>query len=154
MWLAQREATTTNMSTHLIARRKAAHTLNSLCRELEFGSKAENFDAEDHTQWTVQSETLVMAKRGKTVIAIVEMLEGSKRHLTVPRWDGLIRSDHLSAFDPSHYGLVENFSEDVLFHEKFPDSEGEVDFGEPVGLDLPHRPLMKRTRQRPPTVVM
>jgi len=115
---------------------------------------AEHWDGDDLDQWTVNTESLVMARRGTTVVAIIEMLEGSKRHLTIPRWDGLIRSTHLSAYLSSDFGLVENISEDILFHGKFPDSEGEVDFGEPMGLDLPARPLVKRTRQRPPRVVM
>jgi len=142
------------LNTHLIVRRKAAHTLNALCRELKFGSKAERFDGEDPNLWTVNGENLVKAKRNTTVIAIIEMLEGSKRHLTIPRWDGLIRSEHLSDFDPAHYGLVENISEDVLFGEKFPDSEGEVDFGDPPGLELPPHPIVKRTRSRPIQVIL
>jgi hypothetical protein len=139
---------------HLQARRKAAHTLNSLCRELKFGSKSEVFDAEDPSWWNVYSESLVICKRGKEEVATIEMLEGTKRHLTIPKWSNLIRSAHLSDFDPSHYGLIENTSEDVLFGEKFPDSEGEVDFGDPPNLDMPPQPIQKETRHRAPTVVM
>jgi hypothetical protein len=141
-------------STHLIARRRAAHTLNQLCKSLEFGAKAEYFDPEDHNQWTVNSENLVIARRNQTEIARIEMLEGSIRHLTIPRWDGLIRTEHLADFTPIHYNLVENTAADVLFHEKYPDSEGEVDFGDPPGLNLPPHPLVKTTRHRPPRVVM
>ena len=141
-------------SPHLVARRRAAHTLNELCKSLKFGAKAERFDSEDHTQWTVHGDNLVIAQRNTTIIATVQMMAGSKRHLTIPRWDGMIRTQHLSDFDPSHYGLVENISQDVLFGEKFPDSEGIVDFGDPPGLDLPPHPVMKRTRHRAPRVIM
>ena len=128
--------------------------MNSLAKSLELGSMAEHWDGDDPVQWTVNSESLVMAMRGPTVVAIIEMLEGSKRHLTIPKWDGLIRTAHLADYQSSNFGLVETISEDVLFHEKVPDSVGEVDFGEPMGLDLPPVPMMKRTRQRPPRVVM
>ena len=142
------------MNSHLIARRKAAHTLNELVKSLNLGAMAEKFDPEDNTWWDVQGDNLVMVKRGKTIIAIIELHEGSKRHLTIPSWFGLIRTEHLSDFNPAHYGLLENNSEDVLFNEKLPDSEGFADFGDPPGLDLPHRPIEKKTRYRQPTVVM
>ena len=140
--------------THLIARRRAAHTLNELTKSLGFGSKAERFDSEDHTHWIVYGTDHVIAKRNKTIIAEVKMLEGTRRNLTIPRWDGLIRTAHLSDFNPADYGLIENTAEDVLFHEKYPDSEGDVDFGDPPGLDLPHRPVVKQTRYRQPRVIL
>ena len=140
--------------TTLISRRKAAHTLNALTKSLNFGVMAERLDPEDHTRWTVHGENIVYATRGKTIIAIVEMLEGTKRHITIPSWHGLVRTEHLPDFDEANYGLVENTSVDVLFCEKFPDSEGIVDFGDPPGLDLPPQPIVKQTRHRAPTVVM
>lgn len=88
------------------------------------------------------------------IIAEIEMLEGARRHVTIPRWDGLIRTEHLSEFNPRDHGLIENTSEDVLFHEKFPDSTGEVDFGDPPGLDLPLQPIIKETRYKRPRVVL
>jgi hypothetical protein len=142
------------MNPHLVIRRKAAHTLNALCKELKFGSKAEHFDGEDPANWTVYGDNLALATRGRVEVARVEILEGTKRHLTINAWSDLIRSEHLSDFDPSHYGLVVNGSADVLFQEKYPDSVGIVDFGEPIGLDMPPQPVMKQTRQRPPKVVM
>ena len=69
-------------------------------------------------------------------------------------FQGPVAAQHLADFDPAHYNLVENTSADVLFHEKYPDSEGEVDFGDPPGLNLPPHPVVKRTRHRPPRVVM
>ena len=142
------------MNPHLIARRKAAHCLNALCKELKLGSKAERFDGEDPSNWTVYGETLVLATRGTTEVARIEILEGTQRHLTINSWYDLIRSEHISDFDPSHYGLVVNTSADVLFLEKYPDTEGIVDFGDPPGLDLPPMAIVKQTRQRQPRVVM
>jgi hypothetical protein len=141
-------------SPYLISRRKAAHTLNQLCKNLGFGAKAEHFDPDNQEQWSNHGENLVIAMRNDVIIAEVEILDGTQRHITIPRWDGLIRTAHLSEFDPAHHGLVTTISEDVLFNEKFPDSVGIVDFGEAPGLELPAQPIQKATRVMQPKVVM
>ena len=142
-------------SPYLISRRKAAHCLNMLCKQLNLGSKAEHFDPEDPNWWDNRGEHHVLSMRDGTIIAEINLTDGTTvAHLTIPRWDGLIRTVHLSDFDPRHHGLVENTSADVLFHEKFPDSEGEVDFGDPPGLNLPPQMRVKETRYRQPKVVM
>jgi len=138
----------------LITRRKAAHVLNELTKSLGFGSKAERFDPEDYNNWTHHGDDLVIAKRNTTTIAKVKMLDGTRRYLTIPRWDGLIRTEHLSDFNPANYGLVQNNSADVLFEEEYPDSEGEVDFGDPPGLALPPHPIVKSVRHRVPKVIL
>jgi hypothetical protein len=142
-------------SPYLISRRKAAHCLNQLCKQLNFGSKAEHFDPEDYKWWDNRGEHHVLAMRDKTIIAEIEFSEGTTRaYLTIPKWDGLIRTTHLSAFNPRDHGLIENTSEDVLFREQYPDSVGEVDFGEPPGLNLPPHPRVKETVYKQPRVVL
>ncbi len=122
--------------------------------EVDLGALAEKFDGEDSNWWIVQGENKVIAVRGSTLIAEIEFLEGTRCHLTIPNWSGLIRTEHLGDYYAANTGLIENTSEDVLFGEKFPDSEGIVDFGEPKGLDYPPHPIVKRTRHRAPRVVM
>jgi len=115
---------------------------------------AEIFDGEDPSGWNVHGEGKVVAHRDGVEIATILMLEGSKCHLTIPRWDGLIRGEHLSDYRQANHGLKENTACDVLFHEKFPDSEGYVDFGEPPNLNMPPQPIEKRTRSRPIEVIL
>jgi hypothetical protein len=115
---------------------------------------AEVFIPEDNSQWSDMGDDRVFAKRGKTVLAEVEVIEGSRCHIVIPSWEGLIRTAHLHDFNPAIYGMVVNTSEDVLFGEKYPDSEGEVDFGYPPNLDMPAQIMPRETRYKAPKVVM
>jgi len=138
----------------LRSRRKAAHILNKVQDNLGLGVMAEKWCGDNSEQWDNQGSDTVIALRSQIVIAIILIGEGTRHYLTIPDWYGLIRNEHLYDFDPAVYGLVCNCSADLMTGQKYPDSEGYVDFGEPHNMEMPAQQMIRRTYAPVPTVTL
>lgn len=136
-------------SPYLIARRKAAHVLNSLSVAVGLGrQEAHHFDPEEPSDWANLGPDTVQALRGQYIIATIQLGEGTSHHLTLTSWSDLVRGEHLYNFEPERLGLIPDTRIHFLTKEQYPDSEGPVDFGEPQALYAPARPIPRRTHNR------
>ena len=141
-------------SQYLIARRKAAHVLNSLAIAVGLGrQEAHHFDPEEPGDWVNHGPDTVQALRGEYIIATIQLGEGTEHHLTLTSWTDLVRSEHLYDFEPERLGLIADNRIHFLTKEPYPDSEGMVEFGEPQALYAPPRPMPRRTHNRAVEVI-
>lgn len=132
-----------------VARRKAAHILNSLAIAVGLGrNEAHHFDPETPSDWVNIGPDTVQALRGKYIIATIQLGEGTSHHLTLTSWSDLVRNEHLYDFEPERLGLIPDNRVHFLTKEPYPDSVGPVDFGEPQALYASPRPIPKRSNNK------
>lgn len=128
----------------LITRRKAAHALNVLVKELGLGTLGRVFIADRDEDWAVVSEEQVRALGEGRVIAEV-WLDGTIADVRVPDAYDLARPEHQMEFQPWEYGIVLRPERDFLKRKIHNDLEAHISVDDVPGLALPQQPMPKTT---------
>lgn len=132
--------------------RLCAWYMNEICTELGLANQAIHWSGEDPDSWIVVNDHHVKALDGHHLVAELFFNGPLDAEIVVPDNYRLIRNEHLSEYDPIHYGIKANHIKDFKGDTE-PDLVINYTPEEmPYLLQGPRQHLPQRTMKRKPRV--
>jgi hypothetical protein len=96
----------------LIMSRQCAVIIHQICDAIGLGSMAERFSGEDPNLWVIVDAIEVRLVSSRRLVATFYLEDTAE--VVIPDATNLIRSQHLSEFDPDEYDILPRPPPDVL----------------------------------------